>query len=73
MLWFRGLVPRNVVKWRGEDLTYFAIMVWVGGAVSLTDQAGAFKAAFWPIYLGRYLAKIAMRDYFDATSERSDP
>ena len=39
--------------------------VYIGGATACVEQIGFWRAVFWPLYLGRYLAKISLRDYFE--------
>lgn len=50
-------------------MTYLAIVIWMGGASALCGRVGFLTAVSWPLYLGRYLAKISMRDYLSAKSE----
>ncbi len=46
----------------------FIGFVWAGGAVALWRQVGLTDAIIWPVYLGRYLAKIALRDFTESKS-----
>jgi hypothetical protein len=48
---------------------FFISFLWGGGAVAVWRTVGAFDAIFWPVYLGRYMAKIALRDFHESKSK----